>query len=258
MAGGYLLTLFGATEQANTLGPGGRIALYKTSVDNAARDSARIRKDPGVLRELAHLDRAIARARTPADLFRDPAAVRVLLQGLGLGDQVANIGLAKQALLSDPAKPGALAAKLPDQRWLAATKQLGFAASGLDRLRSAAVRETIANGLVEYRRITDIEKKSEAVANALVLHRKKDGEIANVYTLLGDKVLRKVVETIGGLPKELALKEVEAQAREVQAHVKVADFATARSREKMIQRYLMLAEDNKPDETTMESLIVKL
>jgi hypothetical protein len=259
MAGnGFLLGLFGSIDGATSLGPGGRISLFRDSVNNATRDTARLRKDPTVTRDLAKLDAAIAKAKTPADLFKDPNIVKTLLEGLGLADQAANVGLARQALLSKPSDPKSLAARLPDSRWKTAAQQLDFAASGLAKLKTQAVRDVIAGGVVENRRVGAIEKTSQAVADAIVIRNMKDGETPSVYNLLGNKVMRRVVQTIAGLPKELAVQSVEAQARQVNAHVKLTDFADAGKREKLIQRYLMLAEDNKTDDTTLESLVAKL
>ncbi|MGG5812534.1 DUF1217 domain-containing protein [Falsiroseomonas sp. CW058] len=255
---GYLLSLFGSGDGGVPLGPGGRIGLYKSSLANAARDTERLRRDPAVLRDLARLDRAIAKAKTPEDLFKDPVVVKTLLEGLGLADQAANVGLAKQALMSDPSKAGSLAARLPDARWKAAAEQLGFAKGGLDALRTAAVRDVIANGVVEYRRVSAIGKQSRAVADALVIHKLQDGKAPDVYEVLGNKVMRRVVQTLGSLPDQLAMQGIEAQARSVEGRVRLDDLAKSATRERMIQRYLTMAEDNAPEETSFESLILKL
>lgn len=240
--GPSILGLFGGSADLG-LGPAGRLALYRSSVDGADRETTRLRKDPALKRDMARLDQAVAKARTPADLFKDPEAVRVLLQGLGLADQAANVGLAKAALLSDPADPKSLAARLPDSRWKAAAEQLGLAKTGLATLRSAAVRETVGNGLVEYRRLTAIGNQSQAVADALYLRKLPDGDVPDIYEVLGNRVLRRVAQRIAGLPNELALQSVEAQARTLGGRIKLGDFADPAKREKLIQRYLLLSNE---------------
>ncbi|NKE43305.1 DUF1217 domain-containing protein [Roseomonas frigidaquae] len=244
LSGSQLLMILGAGETtAPTLGPTERIGLFKTSVANLDRETARLQKDPQVVRDLARLDRAIDKAKSPEDLFKDPEAVRVLLQGLGLADQAANVGLAKAALLSDPKDAKSLAARLPDTRWKTAAAQLDFAGTGMDTLRGTALRETIAKGLVDYKRLTKIGEQSEAVADALYLRNMPEGTTPNVYDVLGNKVLRRIATTLAGLPKELALQGVEAQARSLERGIKLADFADPRKREVLIQRYLAVAAD---------------
>jgi hypothetical protein len=246
--GPWMLGVFGGDpSSAVTLGASGRQALYKTSLSQQDKDEARIRKDPAVIRDLARLDKAIAKAKTPEDLFKDPEAVRVLLQSLGLADQAGNPGLAKRALMSDPGKTGSLVNQLSDSRWKGAATTLQLAAKGLGNLRDPSVRAVLADGLVEYKRLSAIGGKSQAVADALSLHAMDAGATPNVYTVLGSAALRRVVTTVAGLPKELAIQSVEAQARAVQARFRLEDLADPAKREKIIQRYLaMTAEDGAP------------
>ena len=243
LTGAQFATLFGETQQTVTLSAPERMAYYKTSVDRADRETAQLRKDPSLLRDMARLDRALARARTPADLFKDPEATRVLLQGLGLADNARNVGMAKRVLLSDPADKKSLAATMPDARWKAAAERLGFASTGLSTLRLEGTRKAILDGLVDYRRLTAIESKSQAVSDALYLRNMSTEKAPGVYDVLGNKVLRRIAATIAGLPKELALQEVEAQARSLNRGFKVEDLADPKKRDKLIQRYLTIAED---------------
>lgn len=243
LTGAQLNLLFGSTAQTVTLNAPERMAYYKTSLDRADRETAQLRKDPALLRDMARLDRVLARAKTPADIFKDTEATRVLLQGLGLADNARNVGLAKRVLLSDPADKKSLAATMPDARWKTAAEKLGFATTGLSTLRGAAMRQTILDGLVDYKRLTAIEEKSQAVSDALYLRAMSTEKAPGVYDVLGNKVLRRIASTIAGLPKELALQEIEAQARSLNRGFKVEDLADPKKREKLIQRYLTIAED---------------
>jgi hypothetical protein len=241
--------LFGGGSQAPTLNAGDRVTLYRNSIANADKDTARLRKDPAVVRDLARLDKAIAKAKTPDDLFKDPETVRVLLQSLGLADQAQNIGLARKALLSDPADKKSLAATLTDKRWKDAAATLAFATSGLDTLRSDAVRSKLSSGYVDYKRLSRIGEQSQAVSDSLYIRQMEAGKTPGVYDVLGNKVLRRVAQTVAGLPDQLALQEVEAQARTLQRSFKLSDFGDAKAREKLIQRYLLTAADTAASST---------
>lgn len=243
LTGAQFSMLFGSTTETVTLTAPERMAYYKTSVDRADRESAQLRKDPALLRDMARLDRALARAKTPADLFKDPEATRVMLQGLGLADNARNVGLAKRVLMSDPDDKKSLAATMPDARWKAAAQKLGFASTGLSTLRLDSTRKAIMDGLVDYKRLTAIETKSQAVSDALYLRNMAMDKPPGIYDVLGNKVLRRIASTIAGLPKELALQEIEAQARSVNRGFKIDDLADPKKREKLIQRYLTIAQD---------------
>ncbi|MFC7610836.1 DUF1217 domain-containing protein [Teichococcus aestuarii] len=62
--------------------------------------------------------------------------------------------------------------------------------------------------------------------------------------MLGDKVMRRVATTVAGLPSELALQSVEAQARSLSARFDTEQLADPKKREKLIQRYLVTASSN--------------
>ncbi len=243
ITGAQLSTLFGADTQTVTLTAPERFTYYKTTLSSAEKEKARLAKDPSVLRDMARLDRVLAKSKKPEDLFKDTEAVRVLLQGLGLADNAQNVGLAKRVLMSDPADKKSLAATMPDKRWKAAAERLDFAHTGLSTLRLPSTRKAILDGIVDYKRLTAVEEKSQAVSDALYLKNMPASTKTGVYDVLGNKVLRRIASTIAGLPKELALQEVEAQARTLQRGFKVEDLADPKKRELLIQRYLTIAED---------------
>lgn len=241
ITGSALLGLFGASQGQPTLSTADTLQLYRTSIARSDQELAQLRRDPAVQRDLAQLDKAIAKAKTPDDLLRDPRALGVLLQGLGLGDQAQNAGLARAALLSNPSDPNSLAARLPDSRWKTAAQRLGFAKFGLDGLRDPQVLQGIRDGVVQYRRMTAISEKSQAVADALYINQMPLAAPPGVYGVLGDAVLRRVASTVAGLPPELAVQTVEAQARTLSQRFDVGQFADPKKRDALIQRYLAMA-----------------
>lgn len=241
-----LRAAFGLSTPQPTLSIGESLALYRRSVQRADAEEARILRDPVVMRDLAHLDRAVATARNPQELLRNPRTLGLLLEGLGLGDQTKSAGLARQALLADPGARDALVARLPDKRWKTAAERLDFARQGLRTLRNPAVIESLRDGIVQYRRISEISKQSQAVADAIYVHERVTGARGGIFGVLGDQVLRRVATTVAGLPKELALQSVEAQARTLGARFDVKQLETEKGREALIQRYLVKTTLNQP------------
>jgi len=217
------------------------MALYKRSIDRARQDIARLEKDPATQRDLQVLEQAVARAKHPTDLLRNPRVLKLLMEAIGLADQAANGGLARNALMSKLSDRQSLANRLPDQRWKAAAQRLDFAASGLAKLRDPAVMEALKDGIIQYRRITGISAQSQAVADALYVRDLPQGQTPSLFAVLGDKVMRRVATTVTNLPQELALQSVEAQARTLGARFDPAQFANPKKREALINRYLIVS-----------------
>lgn len=250
-----LLGVYGLTQPSPTLSTGDTLLLYRTSVDRADEETARLARDPAVVRDLALLDKAVAKARTPEELLKDPRVLGVLLQGLGLGDQAANGGLARAALLSDPAKPDSLAARLPDSRWKTAAKRLGLATQGLAALRDPATMQQLRDGVLQYRRIAAISAKSQAVADAIYVRQLDAAAAPGIYGVLGDAVLRRVATTVAALPQQLAVQSVEAQARSLGGRFDVKQLADPQQREVLIQRYLVMATMGQTTSTPASPLL---
>ncbi len=217
------------------------MALYKRSVERARQDIARLEKDPATQRDLQALDQAVARAKDPSDLLRNPRVLRLLMEAVGLADQAANGGLARNALMSKLSDRQSLANRLPDQRWKAAAQRLDFAARGLARIREPAVMEALKDGIIQNRRITAISAQSQAVADALYIRDLPQGQAPTLFAVLGDKVMRRVATTVTNLPQELALQTVEAQARTLGARFDPAQFADPKKRDALINRYLIVS-----------------
>jgi hypothetical protein len=217
------------------------MALYRRSIDRARQDIARLEKDPATQRDLQALEQAVARAKHPSDLLRNPRVLRLLMEAIGLADQAGNGGLARNALMSNLLDRQSLANRLPDQRWKAAAERLDFARSGLAKIRDPAVMAALKDGMIQYRRITGISAQSQAVADALYVRDLPKGEAPTLFAVLGDRVMRRVATTVTNLPQELALQSVEAQARTLGARFDPAQFADPKKRDALINRYLIVS-----------------
>jgi hypothetical protein len=250
----WLTGIFGTSSQTASLGPSETLAYYQLQVKSGSRQMEQIAKDPTVKRELAALDKAIAKAKTPEELLQNPEARRVLLQGLGLAEQAEYPGLATRALTSDLKDTKSLVNQLSDTRWLNAAKQLDFAASGLKKLQDPAVLKSITEGFIKYKYLTQVSEQSQAVSDALYLQERPTSTPTDVYTVLGDAVLRRIATTVAGVPQELALQEVGAQARTLSAHFDVSELTDPAKRDKLIQRYLVLSGANSSTSTTVPDL----
>ena len=217
------------------------MALYRRSIDRARQDIARLEKDPATQRDLQALEQAVARAKHPSDLLRNPRVLRLLMEAIGLADQAGNGGLARNALMSNLLDRQSLANRLPDQRWKAAAERLDFARSGLAKIRDPAVMAALKDGMIQYRRITGISAQSQAVADALYVRDLPQGQTPSLFAVLGDRVMRRVATTVTNLPQELALQSVEAQARTLGARFDPAQFADPKKRDALINRYLIVS-----------------
>lgn len=210
-----------------------------------ARALARLAREPSLARAMEQFRRAVDRAPDIRAALRDPRVLEVVTTALGIPAAAGQAGLAQRALLSDPTAEGSLVNRLPDRRWRAAAEALRLDERGLEALRDPAVQERLAEGLRRARWREQLEASHPGLGDA-VLFRESAGRVESTYGILGNPVLRRVVTTALGLPEQLALQSVEAQARAVEARLKPERLADPREVRRLAERYLVARAGSAP------------
>jgi hypothetical protein len=145
----------------------------------------------------------------------------------------------RRALLSDPADAKGLAAQL-GSTWKAAAATLGVHATGLDGLRDAAMVARLSDAYLKHQYRMGLDDQQPGLSDALYfLEAARNAD--DVFDLLGDRVLRRVVTGALGLPDQIAVQSVETQGRAVTARLKVESLQDERMVRKLAERYLISA-----------------
>ena len=202
-----------------------------------ARALARIAREPMQQRNLEQFRRGVERAPDIRAALRDPRVLGVVVTALGIPDAAQQPGLALRALLSDPQDPKSAVNQLPDKRWRAAAESLGLAARGLDALKDPQVQKRLAEGLQRAARNAELAGQAPGLGDA-VLFQEQARDVKGVYDILGNAVLRRVVTKALGLPQEIVVQSVEAQARAITSRLDIAKLAKPGEVQKMAERYL--------------------
>jgi hypothetical protein len=228
----------GATSTTTGDAASAVLALKVAQTKNAeARGVVAERKDPVTISALQQFQKALDKAKDVKSALRDPRILTVLLPALGLGDQVQYPGLVQKALLADPADPKGLLASL-DSRFKAAATSLDLRSKGLDALKDPAFQKTLTEGYLQYQYQLGLDEKNAGLSDALYFIRNAPGQ-TNVYNILGNSVMRRVVTKALGLPDAMAVQSVEAQARAITTGLKLADLNDPRKLQQIAQRYVM-------------------
>jgi hypothetical protein len=249
----YLATLFGSIAPADSMlatlygyaGPNpatvNPIAALEQAKSGETRQVAVVAAEPQVKRDLAEFSKALAAAKTPAQLLANPAVLKVLLTANGLGDQVANTALATRALLSDGTKTGSLATQLSDARWLSVNKTYAFATKGLAILKDPKTLAAVTNGYAEVLWRTSLDQTTPGLSNALDF-LKRASTIKDVDQVLGDPTFRAVLTTALGVPREIAFQTLTAQEQAISTRIDLKKFKDPGFVTQFTQRYLIAAQ----------------
>ncbi len=224
--------------------PGGGAALAVPAFRRAAaagaeaKGAAQAAKDPELQRTLARFRDAVSRAPNVETALKDPRVLAVVLPAMGLSDAVDKPALAMRALTSNPSDPKSLANRLGDSRWLEAAKTLDLSRRGLDALRDPKMQKILADGMARVAWREELNDANPGVSDALYFQQRAPS-VKNAYDILGDAVLRRVVTKALGLPDQLAVQSVEAQARVINSRLKLDSLSDPRQASKFAERYVV-------------------
>ena len=233
-------SLFGGSAGATTSGDAASavVALKRAQSKEAeTKGVAAERKDPVTITALKQFESAVAKARDVKSALQDPRVLAVLLPSLGLADQAAYPGLVQRALLADPKDAKGLLASL-DSRFKAAASTLDLKAKGLAGLRDPALLAKLEAGYVQYQYQQGLDEKNAGMSDALYFIQNAAAK-TDVYGILGNAVMRRVVTGALGLPAQMAVQSVETQARAITSRMKVADLQDPKKVQALAQRYVM-------------------
>ncbi len=255
LSGTGLTTLFGSTNASSNLlatlyggggTPGGSpLVALKMAQKNRDREVANTAKQPETQRDIAVFKRVIAKAKTIGEALDNPAVMKVLLTANGLADQVPYAGLAKKVLLSDPNDPNALVNRMGSARWKSVVKAFDFAKAGIDALKDPALQTRLADGYVEVAWRKGLEKATPGLSDALDF-RERASKFKNAIDILGDPVMRRVVTTALGIPKQIAFQELGAQEKAITNRLDISRLQDPKFVDGLSQRYLLEKQKEAP------------
>ena len=219
------------------------------------RALARVAKESDLQRTMEQFRKAVVRAPDIKAALRDPRVLSVLGTALGLPDAANQPGLTSRALLSDLGDTKSVANSLPNKAWKEAAASLKLTIGGIAALRDPKVQATLLNGLQRARLREEQDAQTPGLGDALEFVTRA-ANAHNSIDVLGDAVLRRVVTGALGLPQQLAIQSVEAQARAVDSRMKVEKLQNPAEVKRIAERYLigMASSDSATTSSTNSAL----
>lgn len=204
-----------------------------------ARALGRIATEPQQARAMEQFRRAVDRAPDVRAALRDPRVLQVLTTALGIPEGASQAGLATRVFLSDLKDQRSLANTLGDRRWKSAAETLDLGARGIAALRDPALQASLADGLRRAQWNRNLEREQPGLGDAVLFRDRATAVDGNIFAVLGDPIIRRVVTGALGLPLQIAIQSVEAQARAVRARLDISKLEDPREVQRLAERYLM-------------------
>jgi hypothetical protein len=235
--GGLTGTLF---QQRGPTSANDPIGALRRAEQNSARQIANKADEPQIARELDRFENAVRRSRSVEELLRNRDAMRVILAANGLENQLNAPGLVRRVLTSDLRNPDSAAFQMGRQNgnWLSTAQDLDFQRRGLQVAQSESMIARLRIAYAQTRWEESLEQQAPGLSLAVVFKRRA-ANIDNAYEVLGDPVVREIVTTTLGIPRQLANQSVEAQSRAINNRLDVSRFKDPAFVDTFARRYLL-------------------
>jgi hypothetical protein len=194
-------------------------------------------KQASVQQKLAYVKDVAAKAKSVDDLMNNRRFMEVALSAFGLESEIDKKGLLKKVLMSDLADQNSYANRMNDQRYRDLASTLRFKDFGTKGVQLPGVMDGIAARYIKNEFQKAQGDASPGLREAMYF-QENAAKINSPWAILGDKVLREVVTTTLGIPKELAIQSVESQATALTNKIDISKFKDKKFVETFIQRYL--------------------
>ncbi len=218
-------------------------ALYQSVVRNLPRMLAMTAAAPAVKNAVSYYAENIGKVKTADEFVGNFRLLSFALNAYGLSDQINSAALIKQVILGGTADPASLANKLSDPRWRNFAKAFDFSGQAPRAFADiSAVQKTTAD-FVEQQLESDQGGQNTGVQLAMYFRRVAP-TVTNGFSVLADKNLAQVVQTIFALPPGVNASNIDKQAAVIAALAPVSDLTDPTKLARLTERFTAMYDLN--------------
>jgi len=201
------------------------------------------RENPTVEKDLEYFQKNIQKVETVDDLLKDYRLTKVVLGAYGLEEEITRLGRVKKILTENPNDSSALAFRLADNRFRDIASDLRTDLS-LNRLKNQIPQERLFNKYVQNSFEVELGKTDPNLRKALTFTRTIDDVGGNIFSVLGDRVLRDVILDTLQIPQQVAIQSVDTQARAITSRLDMDRFVGLANQLGFTQNQVTEAEED--------------
>ena len=210
-------------------------ASYLAITNNLAKQQAATAAEPAVKTASAYYLANIGSVTSISAFVNNYRLFSYAMTAYGLQDMTYAKGLMTKVLEGGVTSSTALANTLSDPRYKAFAEAFNFVGQGSAATKSTAATTTTVSNYVEQTLETNEGQQNEGVQLALYFTRNASS-ITNLYGLLADKNMLKVVQTAFGLPTS-ASENIDSEEQTLSNYVTVADLQDPAKVQKIAERF---------------------
>lgn len=193
-----------------------------------------------IARETQYYSDHIGDIKTVDSFVGNTRIFNFAMQAFGLDDMAYAKGFMKKILSGEPDANGQLLVdRIQDARFREFAKAFDFRTYGARTTQRAEACKAPIEAYVRQKLESDAGEQDEGTRLALYFKRQA-GAINSAFGILADKALAEVVRTTLGLPPEMAMSNLDAQAALLSRKLDISSFKDPEKLEKFIKRFTIM------------------
>lgn len=222
---------------------------YQIIASDMTRSLNRVADDPVNKRDTAYYLANIGKVKTIDDFLKNDKLFSYAMKAYGLSDMTYAKGMIRKLLQQGVESTSSLANKLTDPRYKAFATAFNFARYGqLTTTFDATQKGAVAK--YNQQMLEETAGQDNSGVRLALYFKRNAGSIKTSYNILADPALLKVVQTALNIPSEMSAANIDAQAKDIDKRLKVADLQDPKKLDKFLQRFTSMYDLTQSDATS--------
>lgn len=231
-------------------------ASYLAIQNNMAAQTKAAQNDPQVKSETAYYLANIGKVTSISDFVNNYRLFSYAMKAFGLSDMTYAKGMMTKILQGGVTSSSALANTLDNSAYKAFATAFDFTGKGAAVTQSAAATTGVTSLYAEQTVDTNAGKSNEGVELALYFTQTASS-VTNLYGLLADENMLKVVQTAFGLPSS-ATQDIDAEEHTLSKYVSVADLQNPAKVKQIAERFTAMYDSSGQNTSSSSSSIAQI
>lgn len=217
------------------------LSSYLTIARNFARYQKMVAAEPATKTASDYYAANIGKVKSVGDFVSDYRLLSYALKSYGLSDHISDKALITKVLQGGVDSAKALANKLSDPRWRAFARAFDFIGKGAASVSTDLSISATKNGYVENKLEVEQGESNAGVQLALYFIRVAP-TASSAYSIIGDKNLLQVVQTIFRLPAISGSTDIDQQAKIISKLMPIDNLKDPAKLEKLTERFAAMCD----------------
>lgn len=224
--GSNLLSLFGAsTSSSQATLPAA--AGYQQFVANEDTHIAAYAQKATVAQAVSYFESQISKVKSVTQLTQDPKLLQFITTAFGLDADAQYPAKIAAVLNSNLSDTSSYANSLIDPRYQQLAAEFNVHSNGVASFSNSTVISDVVNRYLTNSYEENIASTVNPALRDAAYFLRTIGSITSAYGILADPVLRTVVETVTGLPANIAVQPIQDQAALINSKVSLKQLETS-------------------------------